>query len=107
MVKIIIENLAQKELIVNDSRLTVLAHIHANQVDWMHACGAKGRCTTCKMIVQTGMESLNEPTPAELNYRRQGQLKGNERLACQAIASGIISVRVPEESKLSHIKYSD
>ena len=107
MVKIIIENLAQKELILGDLKRTVLQHIHANQIDWMHACGAKGRCTTCKMLVENGMENLNPPTPAEMGYRREGLLNNNERLACQVFATGNISIRVPAASKLSHIKYSD
>lgn len=107
MVKIVIENLGRKELEVNNSSKTVLNHLHEHYLDWMHACGAKGRCTTCKMVVIDGAEHLNEFTKAELKYIDRGELGQNERLACQAIASGDIIIRVPRAGKLPHINYSD
>ncbi|WP_460503711.1 2Fe-2S iron-sulfur cluster-binding protein, partial [Hymenobacter agri] len=30
---------------------TLLAALQAAGHDWMHACGAKGRCTTCRVQV--------------------------------------------------------
>jgi 2Fe-2S ferredoxin len=106
MVKIIIENLAQKELVVTDLNKTILQHLQTNFIDWRFECGGKGRCTTCKMIILKGMESLNDPTPAEWRYRHAHQLNNDERLACQTKTAGDIIVRVPEESKLPHIRYS-
>lgn len=106
MVKITIENLAKKELEVNDLSLPVLRHLHNHFVDWLHTCGAKGRCTTCKMIVVSGMENLSPITPAEKNYRHLGALKLNERLACQCRVSGDVLIRVPDEYKLQHVQYS-
>ncbi len=106
MVKIVIENLGQKELLVNDLTKPVLYHLHTGQVDWMHACGGKGRCTTCKMILTKGAENLTPHSPAELRYRQQGALKDNERLACQTRLKGDIVIRVAEEYKLPHLHYS-
>ena len=106
MVKIIIENLAQKEVEVTGPNKTVLQHFQINFIDWMHACGGKGCCTTCKMIVVEGLDHLGRLTEAEKGYHRLGLLKANERLACQTRISGNLSVRVPEESKLPHIRYS-
>jgi Ferredoxin len=106
MVKIVIENLGQKELLVNDLTKPVLYHLHANQVDWMHACGAKGRCTTCKMILVKGADHLTPPSPAEIRYSQQGALKPNERLACQSRLKGEITIRVSDEYKLPHVQYS-
>ncbi|HRK53654.1 MAG TPA: 2Fe-2S iron-sulfur cluster-binding protein [Cyclobacteriaceae bacterium] len=107
MVKIVIENLDRKELEVNNSSKTVLNHLHEHYLDWMHACGAKGRCTTCKMVVVNGAENLNEFTYAEIKYKNRGELGQNERLACQAKASGDIIIRVPNSGKLPHMNYSD
>jgi len=107
MVKIVIENLGRKELEVNDLTKTVLRHFQDHFVDWMHACGAKGRCTTCKMIVRTGRENLETLTPAEEKYRSAGDLKENERLACQAKLTGSISVTVPRAYQLPHLQYTD
>ncbi len=106
MVKIVIENLGKKELLVNDLSQSVLRLVHSHFVDWMHACGGKGRCTTCKMIVVTGDENLSVLTEAEMKYRHQRALADNERLACQTLISGDIVVRIPEENKFPHVKYS-
>ncbi len=107
MVKIVIENLGKKELLVSDLSHTVLRQVHSHFVDWMHACGGKGRCTTCKMIVVAGREYLSPLTEAELRYKHQRALGDNERLACQTLISGNIVVRIPEENKFPHVKYSE
>jgi len=106
MVKIVIENLGKKELLVDDLSQSVLQQVHSHFIDWMHACGGKGRCTTCKMIVVTGHENLSAPTEAEVKYKQQQELGKNERLACQTYLSGDIVVRIPEENKFPHVKYS-
>jgi 2Fe-2S ferredoxin len=107
MVKIVIENLGKKELVVNNDVKSVLSHLQDHFIDWMHACGAKGRCTTCKMEVISGNDQLTELTPAEMKYRNTRELGSNERLACQAKLLGNISVKVPDSSKLPHMEYSD
>ncbi len=106
MVKIIIENLGQKELPLTENNKTALHQFQINYIDWMHECGGKGRCTTCKMIVLEGMENLSGQTQAEKKYEQEGLLKRNERLACQVRVTGELRIRVPDESKLPHIKYS-
>lgn len=106
MVKIVIENLAQKELEVSDASYSILKIIHTHFIDWMHACGGKGRCTTCKMIVLEGMENLSPITSVEQRYRKNGQLAENERLACQASAAAFCRIRVPDECKFPHMTYS-
>lgn len=74
----------------------------------MHACGKKGRCTSCKIIVEEGMENLSPLTDREEFFRRLGSLKSNERLSCQAkLLSGQLSVKVAEENKLPHMQYSE
>lgn len=106
MVKIVIENLAQKELLDVDQSKSILKVLQANFIDWMHACGGKGRCTTCKMIIVDGMDQLSHLTPAELKYRSLHLLATNERLACQTRALGTCRIRVPEESKMPHMSYT-
>jgi len=107
MVKIVIENLAQKEVLGNGQRTSVLKLLQGSHIDWMHACGGKGRCTTCKMIVLEGSDQLTALSEAELNYRKKGDLAENERLACQVTLVGYCLVRVPDEYKLPHLIYSD
>lgn len=106
MATIVIENLFQKTLDVRDTSKTLLHHLHTNGLDWQHACGAKGRCTTCKVTVVSGMDHLSDATAAELKYHRQGLLRTGERLACQSVVTGDVCIRVPDESKLPQVVYS-
>lgn len=106
MPDLIVQNMNQRRVAVAQGQ-TLLKAIQASGIDWMHACGAKGRCTTCRIIVLQGMEHLGELSPAELRYRANGRLKDNERLACQCmLVGGDITGRVPEQTKLPHQAYS-
>jgi len=87
---------------------TLLAALHAAGHDWQHACGAKGRCTTCRLVVISGLDNLTPPTEAELRYRAAGRLLPTERLTCQArLPTGHVAGRVPEATKLPHVRYGD
>lgn len=107
MPQVTIENINNKSVGFQESSKTVLKVFQDNLVDWMHACGGKGRCTTCKMIVKEGAENLSAPTGFEEKMRKAGRLQENERLACQCAATGDLLVQVPEENKLPHITYTD
>ncbi|QIL76963.1 2Fe-2S iron-sulfur cluster-binding protein [Hymenobacter sp. HDW8] len=86
---------------------TLLAALQAAGHDWMHACGGKGRCTTCRLKVLSGVENLTPDTEAELRYRRAGRLLPHERLTCQTrLTQGDLTARVPEPTKLPHVTYS-
>lgn len=85
---------------------TLLAALQAAGYDWMHACGAKGRCTTCRVQVLAGLENLTPPTDAELRYRTAGRLQPNERLTCQVrLPTGEATGRVPTATQLPHVQY--
>jgi 2Fe-2S ferredoxin len=108
MPKIVIENLFNLTIDLPPSTSKVIEIIHESGMDWMHACGKKGRCTTCKLIVLEGIENLSEMTDRELVFHIQGRLKSNERLACQVVLQkGDIKVRVAEPNKFPHISYSE
>ena len=107
MSRITIENVFKKTLKVADHSRSLLKHLQDNGIDWMHACGGKGRCTTCKVIVLEGKTNFQQLTSAEKRYRQEKALKDNERLACQAQIHGDVTIMVPPEYRLPHIKYSD
>ncbi|WP_326492757.1 2Fe-2S iron-sulfur cluster-binding protein [Algoriphagus sp. PAP.12] len=108
MPRIVIENLFNLSINSEASHRKVIELIHENGTDWMHACGKKGRCTSCKIIVCAGMENLSEPNERELFYKNQNRLQSNERLSCQAVLEkGEIKVRVAEINKFPHIEYSE
>ena len=106
MVKIVIENLSQREILINDPSKPVLRLIQEAGIDWMTDCGGKGRCTTCRAILISGNENLTPNSPAELKYRGLGLLLPGERLMCQVRTMGDLVLRVPDDSKLPHMKYS-
>ena len=87
---------------------TLLAALQAAGHDWMHACGAKGRCTTCRLEVRAGLKNLSAPTEAELRYHAAGRLMPTERLTCQTrLPDGAVTGRVPETTQLPHVRYID
>lgn len=106
MALIVIQNLEEKTIQVQDFSKTLLRHLQDHQVDWMQACGGKGRCTTCTVQILSGSQNLEPKTKAESNYEMQGLLQHNERLACQVKIKGDILVAVPDEYKLPHVDYS-
>jgi ferredoxin, 2Fe-2S len=107
MVEIVIENLNGKRIFGASTTRPLLYHAQQNYIDWMHSCGGKGRCTTCKVIIVSGSENLAPLTVAEETYKANGALGINERLACQVVVTGQVTVRIPDEGKLPHMHYSD
>jgi 2Fe-2S ferredoxin len=102
----VIDNLGKKEVSAGLPSRTVLFHLHSAYVDWMHSCGGKGNCTTCKMEVLEGHDHLSPLSAAETLFRQKGQLHSRERLACQVRIMGPVVIRVPDETKLPHISYT-
>jgi 2Fe-2S ferredoxin len=107
MVKVIIKNLNDKVVDLAPCKRSLLHCLLEQGMDWMHACGGKGRCTTCKVQVIGGMEQLSPLSHSEINYRKQSLLSNDERLSCQVVAKGDIVVRVPKEGQLPHLHYSE
>jgi ferredoxin, 2Fe-2S len=107
MARIMIENLFKRIIVATDHSKSLLKHFQDNQIDWMHACGGKGRCTTCKVIILGGADHFEVLTKAELKYFQQGALKTGERLSCQAKIRGDVCLKVPKEYQLPHMPYSD
>lgn len=106
MPKLTVQNLAQLQVKIAPGQ-TLLKALQDLGHDWMHACGGKGRCTTCRIIVLQGMAHFGPLTEAEMRYSSRGRLKDNERLACQCtLVSGDAIGKVPEQTKLPHINYS-
>lgn len=105
MALLTIENLPGAVIETQPQR-SLLAALQVAGFDWRHACGAKGRCTTCRMQVLAGAGNLAPLTEAELRYREAGRLRPDERLSCQARQlAGEVLGRVPEATKLPHVHY--
>ena len=78
-----------------------------NGIDYMHACGGKGRCTTCKVKIIWSELPLSGYNDVEKKYWQNGRLKADERLCCQMHVWGSLTLRVPRESQLPHLRYTD
>ena len=107
MPTITIHNLSEMKIPCRGIEKNTLECILNASVDWMHACGGKGRCTTCKMIILEGYRHISELTEAEQKWRNIGGLKENERLTCQCLPLDDIIIKVAETYKFPHIHYSD
>lgn len=104
MPKIVIANL-QSKTIQSDEKRESLLNILLMNTDWMHACGGKGRCTTCKVRVLQGHENFTPLTPSEKQYMKLNKLREGDRLTCQVALKGDVVLEVPKETQLPHLSY--
>ena len=107
MTQIIITSLFNKTLKIQSKLPNLLKELQAHYVDWMHACGGKGRCTTCKAIILDGHIGISELTESEKKYRDRNLLKENERLICQITTKSDLKIAIPHKNRFPHIEYSD
>ena len=63
--------------------LTLLEMSRMHGVPHTALCGGRGRCTTCRVVVEEGAELLHPPEPAERDSLRAVNAGPNTRLACQ------------------------
>lgn len=63
--------------------MTLLEMSRANAIAHTALCGGKGRCTTCRVVIEDGAASLPAPTGAEARSLAAVKAPDNMRLACQ------------------------
>ena len=67
-----------------------------NKIFLDHACGGNCACTTCHVVVKSGVENLSEPDDDELDrVELAADFQLNSRLGCQAIVKGDVVVEIP------------
>jgi adenylate cyclase len=62
---------------------TLLEVSRANGVPHTSLCGGRGRCTTCRVIIEDGADLLHPPNEAEARSLAAVNAPPNARLACQ------------------------
>lgn len=98
----------QSKCINCEAKREKLLDILLSATDWMHACGGKGKCTSCKANILEGMENLTPRTREEEQFHKLNKLQDNQRLTCQTfVTEGDVVLEVPKETQLPHLKYSD
>ena len=71
------------EVIAATIGTTMLEAIRAAGIPHAAVCGGRGRCTTCRVRVSTGLQTLLPPNDTELRALRLIKAPTNVRLACQ------------------------
>lgn len=60
-----------------------------------HECGGFATCSTCRVIVEEGVENLTEIGLDEENMLEEAALLPPYRLGCQAKIKGDVTVSIP------------
>lgn len=87
MGKFMIELLGDIPVQISEGQTILEASLEAG-VPHFHACGGKGKCSTCRILVRGGFENITELTPKEVAIRKQVSFPPNVRLACQTYVKG-------------------
>ena len=72
--------------------MTVLEASQMAGIPHASVCGGRGRCSTCRVRVSRGIETLPPPSPQELAVLRRVGAPPNVRLACQTRPRSEIAV---------------
>lgn len=73
---------------------TLLEASRQNCIPHPSLCGGRGRCSTCRVLVLSGQETLPEPTPAERAVLSRISAPKSVRLACQIRPKHPLSVQI-------------
>jgi adenylate cyclase len=73
--------------------LTLLEISQINGIPHTSLCGGKGRCTTCRISVTEGRDSLPDPSPAEARSLLAVKAPEDVRLACQIYPTAALTVK--------------
>jgi 2Fe-2S ferredoxin len=64
----------------------------ASQVPVASSCHGDGVCCKCKIRIASGAENLSKETEIELFRREQHSIPQNERLSCQTLVLGTVTI---------------
>ena len=82
-----VEFINDRSVLVKEDQ-TILEASLAAGIPHYHACGGKGKCTTCRVLVNKGEEFLSPYSERELALRTMAPVPPNLRLACQTYVKG-------------------
>ena len=77
-----LELVGEKVIPIKRDQTILEASLHAG-IPHFHACGGKGKCTTCRVMVLEGEENLSTPNKKEAKLIGAIKLATSIRLACQ------------------------
>ena len=62
-------------------------------ISFTHACGGRGKCSTCRIVVVEGRQACAGRTPREQAIADQLGFGPEFRLACQTVVNGDVTIR--------------
>lgn len=71
---------------------TVLEVSRFGGIPHASVCGGRGRCSTCRVRVESGLQDLPQPSPAEAAVLKRVGAAADVRLACQLRPTGDLTV---------------
>jgi adenylate cyclase len=74
--------------------LTLLEISRANSIPHPSACGGRGRCSSCRVLVIEGQQGLDPPSGLEQRMLERIRAPQNVRLACQIRPRTALNIRV-------------
>ena len=77
-----IEFVGERAIPINNDQTILEASLQAG-ITHFHACGGRGKCTTCRIMVLEGNENLSKPNRKEAKLRDSIRMTTSIRLACQ------------------------
>ena len=81
-----------------DDKVTILEAAFRAGVEINSACGGKGTCGRCKVLVEGKTESEHSKLISDVEWQR------GWRLACRTIVASDAAIFVPEESRLEDLQ---
>lgn len=60
-----------------------------------HVCGGNATCTTCRVVIEEGIQLLEPPSKKEIKMLGPDKIKRKFRLSCQTKVTGNIIARIP------------
>lgn len=72
---------------------TLLSVARNHNIPLLSECGGHGRCTTCRVFIEEGIESCAPRTAEEESIAQRRHLPTKVRLACQTKVQGVCRVR--------------
>lgn len=93
------------DTIETSSGMSICDALLANDIDIEHACEKSCACTTCHVIVRSGIADLNEASEEEEDLLdRAWGLEPNSRLSCQAlVGTEDLTIEIPKYT-INHAK---
>ncbi len=89
--------------------LTLLEASRSHGIPHPSLCGGRGRCSTCRVLIHKGVETLDPPGPAERALLRRISAPSRVRLACQIRPKRDLSVQIvlPVDVDSSQVDWND